>query len=86
MYDTIATNLLIPGAFVALVVGLPLWRVLRTAAHDRRRPGDPPPDPSREWIRATAVLSVFGPFWYQPYLRSHLRATESIATKEDDLT
>jgi hypothetical protein len=86
MYDTIVTNLLLPGVFVALVVGLPLWRVLRTAAHDRQRPDDRPPDPSREWIRATAVLSVFGPFWYQPYLRPHLRASEFITTKESDLT
>lgn len=86
MFDTIITNLLVPGAFVALVVGLPLWRVLRAAAHDAERPDDQPPDPAPEWIRAAAVLSVFGPFWYPPYLHPRLRAPEPISPKEGDLT
>jgi hypothetical protein len=83
MFDTIVTNLLIPGAFVVLVVGLPLWRVLRAAAHDDERPDDRP-DPTPEWIRATAVLSVFGPFWHLPYIPP--RQPAPIHTEEGDPT
>jgi hypothetical protein len=76
----IATNLLIPVAFVALCVALPLWRVLRAAARDDRRTDGQPADPQPEWIRATAALSFFGPFWYPVYIPR--RQPAPIRTKE----
>jgi hypothetical protein len=83
MFD-IVTNLLIPVVFVALFVALPLWRVLRAAARDDRRPDGRPADPQPEWIHATAALSFFGPFWYP--ISIPRRQPAPIDTKGSDLT
>jgi hypothetical protein len=84
MFDTIVTNVLLPGAFVALFVVLPLWWGLRDGPRDHRRPDDQPSDLSPLWIRSAAVLSVFGPFWYQPYSRPRIPVSEPSHPKEGD--
>lgn len=68
MFDTIVSNVLVPAAFVALFIVVPLRRVLRP----RGRGAGRPPDPQEERIITAAVLSGFGPFWYASGLGRHL--------------
>lgn len=89
MLDTIAANVLVPVAFFGLLIAVPLWRILRGAARNDRRPDDPPaaPDPLLLWIRTASILSGFGPFWYADGLRPRAgAAADDLDTKEGDLT
>jgi hypothetical protein len=84
MSDSIVANVLLMGAFLALFVALPLWWELRAAPRGRSRPDDQPADPSPLWIRSAAMMSVFGPLWYQPYGRPRIRVSEPSDTMEGD--
>jgi len=71
MFDTIVSNVLVPAAFVALYILVPLRRVLRHRGAGEGRP----PDPQEERIITSAVLNGFGPFWYASGLGRHLDAS-----------
>lgn len=63
MFETIAAGVLVPVAVIGLLVVLALRFVLRAAGRDRHRRDDPA-DPLQQWIRTSAILGGFGPFWY----------------------
>jgi hypothetical protein len=73
MFDTIVSNVLVPAAFVALFIVVPLWRVLRPRGHGARRP----PDAPEQRMMAAAMLNGFGPFWYAGGLGRHLDAASA---------